>query len=85
MLEESISKEKGFNFKVVDKTVAVTWHEPVQSTQSTRAAARKIDVRGTVTDENGETIPGATIMIKGTNMGTVADANGYYVFRYRQA
>ncbi|MBR0500734.1 MAG: TonB-dependent receptor [Bacteroidales bacterium] len=80
VLEESISKEKGFNFKVVDKTVAVTWHEPVQSTQSTRAAARKIDVRGTVTDENGETIPGATIMIKGTNMGTVADANGYYVF-----
>ena len=33
-------------------------------------------VTGTVTDENGEGIPGANIVIKGTSNGTITDMNG---------
>ena len=33
-------------------------------------------VTGTVTDENGEGIPGANIIIKGTSQGTITDMDG---------
>jgi TonB-linked SusC/RagA family outer membrane protein len=35
-------------------------------------------VRGKVTDVNGDPIPGATVAIKGTAMGTVADVDGNF-------
>ncbi|RAV29331.1 SusC/RagA family protein [Sinomicrobium soli] len=35
-------------------------------------------VRGTVTDENGAPLPGVTILLKGTDMGTVTDFDGNY-------
>ena len=41
--------------------------------------AQNINVRGTVTDaSNGETIPAASIVLKGTNQGVVADAQGAF-------
>ena len=36
------------------------------------------NIKGIVTDENGETIVGATIREKGTNTGTVTDLNGNF-------
>lgn len=41
---------------------------------------RKADVKvtGTVTDDNGEPLPGVSIIIKGTSKGTTTDANGNY-------
>ncbi|MEL6560656.1 MAG: TonB-dependent receptor [Bacteroidota bacterium] len=35
-------------------------------------------VSGTVTDENGESLPGVSIIIKGTSIGTVTDFEGKY-------
>ncbi len=35
-------------------------------------------VSGVVTDENGEAIIGTTVMVEGTRLGTVTDANGRY-------
>ena len=35
-------------------------------------------VSGIVTDENGEPLPGATVMIKGSTIGTVTDLDGKY-------
>lgn len=37
-----------------------------------------IDVTGRVIDENGDPIPGATILIKGSKRGTTTDANGNF-------
>ena len=37
-----------------------------------------VEITGTVTDENGTPVSGARITIKGSNLGTVTDANGYY-------
>ena len=39
---------------------------------------QKIVVTGNVTDDKGNSMPGVTIIIKGTNKGTVTDANGKY-------
>ena len=38
-----------------------------------------ITVNGTVLDESGEPVIGASVMIKGTNIGTITDINGNYV------
>ena len=35
-------------------------------------------VYGTVTDQNGETLPYVNVIVKGTNVGTTTDENGVY-------
>lgn len=35
-------------------------------------------IKGTVKDESGKPFPGATILVKGTTLGVVSDANGNY-------
>jgi outer membrane receptor protein involved in Fe transport len=35
-------------------------------------------IKGTVKDENGQPLPGANIIIEGTNLGAETDAGGYY-------
>ena len=37
------------------------------------------EISGKVTDENGEVLPGVNIVVKGTTIGTVTDADGNYV------
>ncbi|MBP5500116.1 MAG: carboxypeptidase-like regulatory domain-containing protein, partial [Bacteroidales bacterium] len=45
--------------------------------QGTNTGASRI-VTGTILDENGEPVAGATVLAKGTNIGTVTDINGNY-------
>ncbi len=40
--------------------------------------AQDRSVTGTVTDENSDPVPGATVQIKGTSSGTITDANGNF-------
>jgi len=40
--------------------------------------AQQVAVRGTVTSETGEPLPGVTVVVKGTTQGTVTDTNGEY-------
>ncbi|WP_278945474.1 SusC/RagA family TonB-linked outer membrane protein, partial [Parabacteroides johnsonii] len=39
---------------------------------------KMIEITGTVVDENGSALPGVTIMIKGTSLGTATDVNGSF-------
>lgn len=45
---------------------------------STGDATQQTSVSGKVTDENGEPLPGVTVVIKGTNQGTVTNNQGEY-------
>lgn len=38
-------------------------------------------LKGTITDDTGETLPGATVQIEGTTYGTVTDFDGVYNFK----
>jgi TonB-linked SusC/RagA family outer membrane protein len=38
-------------------------------------------IKGTVTDENGETIPGVSVVVKGTNIGVSTDIDGNYILK----
>ena len=42
------------------------------------AFAQEVSVSGTVTDEFGEPLPGVSILLKGTSVGTISDMNGKY-------
>ncbi|MCH8487615.1 MAG: TonB-dependent receptor [Candidatus Cyclonatronum sp.] len=42
------------------------------------ASAQQGTIQGTVTDENREPLPGATVLLSGTGFGTSTDANGEY-------
>lgn len=51
-------------------------------TKATQVATSEIslqkDIRGRVTDDTGEPLPGASIRVKGTNQATVSDVNGAF-------
>ncbi|HEY0669650.1 MAG TPA: TonB-dependent receptor [Sphingobacteriaceae bacterium] len=64
-----------FNFSIKNNTIAVSRN----TTVPVRSERRAINIRGTVTSSNGETLPGVSIQIKGTGTGTVSDINGNYV------
>ena len=36
-------------------------------------------IQGSVSDQNGLPLPGANIMLAGTNRGAAADVNGFYI------
>jgi len=40
-------------------------------------------VSGTVKDSNGEVLPGATVLVKGTNFGTVTDFDGNFSIKVK--
>src|SRR5690554_6949208 len=42
------------------------------------AFAQQQPVSGTVTDPGGQPLPGVTVVVKGTNQGTVTGSDGYY-------
>jgi hypothetical protein len=42
-------------------------------------AQQRKKITGTITEENGKPLPGATIMIEGTTVGTISDANGNFL------
>jgi TonB-linked SusC/RagA family outer membrane protein len=44
--------------------------------------AQAVEIRGTVTSsEDGSVMPGASVIVKGTTIGTLSDADGNYVLR----
>ena len=43
--------------------------------------AQNITIRGVVTDQNGEPVPGATVMVEGTSHGIATDAQGAYTLQ----
>jgi TonB-linked SusC/RagA family outer membrane protein len=42
----------------------------------------KKKITGTITEENGRPLPGATVMIEGTTIGTISDASGHYLIEF---
>lgn len=46
--------------------------------------SEKVTVSGRVTDSNGEPLPGAGIIVKGTKVGVAADENGNYTLSFER-
>ncbi|QTE21330.1 SusC/RagA family TonB-linked outer membrane protein [Polaribacter cellanae] len=70
----AVSKLVGINYKVEKTNDNIVLITPVTILNF----KKNIIVKGTVTNTNGDVLPGATVMIKGTKNGTMTDFNGNY-------
>jgi TonB-linked SusC/RagA family outer membrane protein len=81
---KSITRQVDYDFKRVNENIYVVKSElaftSVKShdTNDDEESWLDIEITGTVTDQNGDPIPGATISIPGTSVGTVTDLDGNY-------
>ena len=67
------------NYKMVENYIVIT-HKNDNNAETflTKSIAQEdITITGTVTD-NGESLPGVTVLVKGTNIGIMTDVNGKY-------
>ena len=71
-----ISVQAKLNFKQVDLNI----HVKKSDVDRKVAVVENVDVTvsGTVRDENGEPIPGVTVSVQGTGIGTATDVEGRY-------
>lgn len=69
---------KIISVKAKEEKKAATGINPGINPMDMSSPPADITVKGTVKNENGEPIPGASIQIKGTKRGTSADGNGSF-------
>lgn len=75
------------DYKVIGKRIVLT---PVRSdapkkNDQTMLMPAEIPVSGTVTDDSGAALPGVSILVKGTSIGTATDASGHYTISVNSA
>lgn len=62
----------GISYRIDNRQIALSEAVVAKQTQQSQK------VSGTVTTATGEPVPGATVVVKGTTMGTVTDFDGHY-------
>lgn len=76
---ENVSRQAQLKFKQINNNISVSVlkkngkDDPVQVT-----IEADVEVSGRVLDDQGDPLPGATVLVKGTTMGTVTDTDGKY-------
>lgn len=78
-LLSQIAEQANVNFRRINENIVV-FKGKVRGNRVTEelSEAPQKTIKGRVTDENGEPLPGATVAVKETNIGTVTDSNGNY-------
>lgn len=73
---EECLKGKGLTYEIISRTVVIKKKET--TTISAEKFSSAIDVRGRVTNQSGEPVEGASVVVKGTNNGTTTNSEGYF-------
>ncbi len=68
------------SYKIIDDVIVIDEKPEIESSTGgiQQGPRQPIKIKGKVTDENNLPIPGASVRIKGTTVGTVTDLNGNY-------
>ncbi|MFC4870966.1 SusC/RagA family TonB-linked outer membrane protein [Negadavirga shengliensis] len=84
-LLQTLADSTDFGFKRVNQNIYVVKNkvktplaQSFQEGEEIVTSYMNIDISGTVSDENGNPIPGATVIVEGTNVGTVTDIDGKF-------
>ncbi len=78
-LLKEISTQAMVSFSRINETITVTKAETNDQLPVLKESlAEQQSIRGTVTDEDGAGLPGATILEKGTSNGTITDVDGKF-------
>ncbi len=70
---DNLSKQVNCEYKILDNSVIV-----LTSKQGEKNLQQPTKVTGKITDDTGFPLPGVTVIVKGTTIGTVTDGNGQY-------
>ncbi len=73
---DQIMENTGLSYTINDKLIVIHKEQKTQSFDFSFQQQKTI--RGKVTNEQGEPIPGATVLIKNTNSGTITDQDGSF-------
>ncbi len=76
---KKLSTAASFNYTINEKQIVLTKKNVASKTNVTDSQKREI--KGTVNDEQGQPLPGATIIIKGTSSGTTTDFDGKFTLQ----
>ncbi len=75
---DAILEDKGLTYSIENGTVVIRKSQTPQTPKSK-------EIKGKIVDEKGNPLPGVTVMIKGTGMGVVTDAEGKYSLQLPEA
>ncbi len=67
--------QRQISFEITGKSISVF---KLQNNSNVNSQSDAKKVSGKVTDENGEALPGVSVLVKGTRLGGVTDINGVY-------
>lgn len=74
----ALAKEAEVRFRQVNNNISVFDKGPEQTPPLEVSLLADVDISGKITDENGEGLPGASVIEKGTTNGTTTDLDGNY-------
>ena len=81
---DEVLKDLGLKYEIINKQIIVTKDHtlPVENLvkllPKEQQQPQKKQLKGKVTDSKGEAIPGTTVLVKGTQVGTIADFDGNF-------
>lgn len=73
-----VAKQAGVKFRQVNHNISVIPENNRPGDIIQEGVAVDVDISGKITDENGEGLPGASVVVKGTTIGATTDLDGKY-------
>src|SRR5690606_22792083 len=73
-----IAQSSQLKFRQVNNSIYVGKMAKTEKPEKIPIQIEQIPVTGTVTDQNGVGIPGATVLVEGTSTGTATDIDGNF-------
>lgn len=71
-------RELGLTYEVVDRYIIIKQSESDGKESKELSTQQKKSVSGKVTDSTGSSLPGVSVVLKGTTNGTITDVDGTY-------
>ncbi len=71
-------KDQELDYTISEKTIVIKRKAIIPAVNIPPPAPAAIEVKGKITDESGQPLASATVLLKGTTIGTKSDENGNY-------
>ena len=73
---DEICKQAPFTYEIIEDFVVFTKKAPVKAKEEVKQ--EKKEIKGVVTDADGNTLPGVSVVVKGTTIGVATNFDGNY-------
>jgi len=78
---DQIFKGRQLDYKIDNQSVIISRKEPT-ILEKLKSLFSTLDITGKITDETGQPLPGATVIVKGTSNSTITDAKGNFSLKH---